>query len=111
MFERTTQGAVEVIRGTDPLNAEFAPEVRDVLESVESQGQPHVVFDLTEIPLIDSSGLELLLDFQDHYTDRGGVLRLAAPNALCRDILKITDVGNQIELFDNVVSAVGSFAQ
>jgi len=111
MFDLTRQGAVDVVHGDEPLNAEYSDEVRATLESIEKQGQPHVVVDLENIPLIDSQGLELLLDFQDRFSDRGGALKLAAPNPLCRNILKITDVTTQIELFDDVLSAVGSFAQ
>ena len=111
MFDLTRQGAVDVVHGDEPLNHEITDEVRATLESIEKQGQPHVVFDLENVPLIDSQGLELLLDFQDSFSDRGGALKLAGPNSLCRNILKITKVETQIEIFDDVISAVGSFAQ
>lgn len=111
MFERSKQGAVDVIRGNDPLTDEFVAELRSLLERNQDSRQPHVVIDLEKIPMIDSTGLELLLEFQDRFTERGGALKLAAANPLCRDILRITNVSNRMAVFDNVISAVGSFTQ
>ena len=111
MFARSKQGAVDVVTGEDPLNAEQIEDVSRLFDACISQGQPRIIFDLTHVPLIDSSGLELLLDARDRCMQRGGLLHLAAPNALCQDILSVTDVASQFEVFDNVLEAVGSFAQ
>ena len=54
---------------------------------------------------------ELLLDALDSCGERGGTMRLAAPNSLCRDIFKVTGVSEQFEIFDNTVTAIGSFAR
>ena len=69
------------------------------------------MFDLQGVPLLDSQGLELLLDVQDRCGQRGGSLHLAAPAILCRDILVVTGVVEHFAVFDDVLSAVGSFAQ
>jgi anti-sigma B factor antagonist len=111
MFERTTQGAVEMLAATAPINADGVSAVTRALESYLQAGQPRVVLDLERVPLLDSAGLETLLDFRDLFLERGGSLKLAAPNALCRDILAVTGVGSQFEVFGDTVSAVGSFTQ
>lgn len=67
--------------------------------------------DLEKVSLIDSAGLELLLDYQDHCTQRGGVMKLTTPTPLCRDILNVTDVVARFEVHQDTLSAVGSFAQ
>ncbi len=111
MFQLSKQGAVDVIFGEAPLNIEHIEEVADLISACQGQGQPRIVFDLKYVPLIDSAGLELLLDAHDQCVQRGGLLQLAAPNQLCRDILNVTDADSQFMLFDDVMSAVGSFAQ
>jgi anti-sigma B factor antagonist len=111
MFEQTRQGAVSVISGDEPLNAETVDSVRELLNSCTAEGRPAVVIDMKKIPLIDSAGLELLVESRQKCISRGGIVQLAAPDQLCRDILRVTGVDNLFELHDDVVAAVGSFAR
>jgi anti-anti-sigma factor len=111
MFELHKQGAVKVIVGHQPLNLESAPTAIRLCDEALSQGQPRLVFDMQGVPLIDSAGLELLLDVRDRCAQRGGAMHLAGPTALCRDILSATRVAGDFAIFDDVLSAVGSFAQ
>ncbi len=111
MFERVTQGVVDVVRGDRPLSAENVPQVRKMLEDCVANGQPCVVFDLENVPLIDSAGLELLADFREDYALLGGALKLASPNGLCREILAVTGLDEGFEIHDNALSAVGSFVR
>jgi anti-anti-sigma factor len=111
MFERTRQGAVDVIRGDDPLNADFVPKVLQLLQACGAHGQPRAVLDLDRVPLIDSAGLEMLLDVQEDFHRRGGALKLAVRNSLCKEILFVTGVGRHFEVFSEAASAVGSFVQ
>ena len=111
MFECVTQGVVDVVQGDAPLNAEHAGEVARLLDRCLSSGRPYVVLDLDRVPLIDSAGLELLVDFQERLQQVGGALKLAAVNPLCRDVLDVTGVRASMEVFPEVLSAVGSFVR
>ena len=110
MFGSKKQGAVHVVSGCMCLDHDCTEDALAVFNECAAQGQPRVVFDMEAIPLVDSSGLELLLDFQDHCRSRAGALRLAAPNQLCRDILIATGVADDFEIYDDVLTAVGSYA-
>lgn len=110
MYELSRQGAVDVISGSEPLNVEYRDAVSGIIERCLTSGQPRIVFNLRSVPLIDSAGLELLLEAREKCLQRGGVLHLAAPNGICEDILNITGVGARFEVFDDVMPAVGSFA-
>ena len=66
---------------------------------------------MTDIPLIDSCGLEVLLDNQERFVQSGGTFKLAAPTELCLEILEITRVAECFEIHRDVKSAVGSFLQ
>jgi anti-sigma B factor antagonist len=111
MFKLRKQGAVKIVSGDEALTSESAADAARICDEALAQGQPRLVFDLHGVPLLDSKGLELLLDVQDRCGSRGGALHLAGPSPLCRDILRATQVAEQFVIFDDVLSAVGSFAQ
>lgn len=111
MFEQTRQGAVRLIQCGAAINREHAEEMAAALDQCLDQGQPRIVLNLQRVPLIDSRGLELLVDYQRDCIDRGGCIKLAAPTSLCQDILKATGVMSHFEVFENDLAAAGSFAQ
>ncbi len=111
MFELEKHGAVHVIHGDAPLNVEFVEAVGQLLEECLDDGLPRIVVDLKRVPLIDSAGIELILDYRDKCQRSGGDLKLAAPNRLCEDILFVTGVEQDIEVLPEVLRAVGSFVR
>ena len=111
MFQQKCQGAVDVISGGDRISGEHVAEVSAVVESGVERGQPQIVLDLQSIVVIDSAGLELLLDFQEKCQRMGGALKLANVGTLCREVLKATGVGARFEMFRDSGGAVRSFVQ
>ncbi|MEM1068828.1 MAG: STAS domain-containing protein [Planctomycetota bacterium] len=103
-------GAVTVVHPTGPLRSDSMIDWNEQLDAMLSGGLPYVVVDLTETPLIDGSGLEWLVDLDDVCCRRGGCLRVCGAGELSRDILRITAVGSTIQQFDDLTSALGSFA-
>ena len=111
MFEQVRQGAVDLIRCAAPLNRDNVDRATMVLNECLERGQPRLVLNLGSVPLIDSQGLELLVEYQRLCMSRGGCMKLAAPSALCHDILMATDVASHFEVFEDELTAAGSFAQ
>src|SRR5262245_11909647 len=111
MFETRRQGAIHILTGDEPISGATIGQLDSQLLACFSQGQPKVVVDLERVALIDSAGLEWLVDAAEKCFQRGGQVQIAAPSALCNDILRITGVSEQIEVFDDVTSAVRSFAR
>lgn len=111
MFTHKQQGAVDVICGGDRISGEHVAELSTALEAQLGTGQPRIVLDLHGIALIDSAGLELLLDFQERCQRMGGALKLANVGTLCREVLKATGVGARFEIFRDSGGAVRSFVQ
>ena len=111
MYQRNIQGAVHIVSGDDPLNLEHVKEVKQLLEACMDRGQPRAVLDLERVPLIDSAGLELLLDMNEEFARRGGSLKLATENPLCKEILSLTGVGRHFEIYSETAGAVSSFVQ
>ena len=111
MFERVRQGAVDVIRGDEALIADNLPRPAQLLDACFAGGIPRIVLDLESVPLLDSKGLEWVLDTHERLLDRGSGLRIVANDGLCREILQLTGVSEQCEVYNDLTSAVASFIQ
>ncbi len=111
MFRIECQGAVEVVSTNVPLNHESAADLSKTMLTERLGGKPMLVLDMTDVSLIDSAGLDVLLEIQDALQDRGGTVKLAAASPLCREILRITGVDEHFDLYTDVKTAVGSFVQ
>jgi anti-anti-sigma factor len=111
MYQGQRQGSVFVVSGSSPLTREHTVHLEAACRDGFGQGQPRIVVNLQGTPLVDSAGLELLLDLRDRCLQRGGALHLAAPNPLVREILQATELAREFGLFDDVLSAIGSFSQ
>lgn len=109
MLERLIQGAVSVIRSSEPMTAEIIEQADELRAEVSNGGRPLAVFDLSDTPLINGDGLEWLLDTRDQFLSKGGNLKIAAPNTLIRETMRVTRVDLQFEIFDQVSEAVGSY--
>ncbi len=109
MWKHQQQGAASVVSGRGPLNVESIDAASRVFERSIASGVPRVVFDMKDVLLVDSAGLELMLDTLETCESRGGSLRLAGPNSLCQDILRVTQVERRFEIYRDPVTAAGSF--
>ena len=103
------QGAVDVMHSSDPLDQEHVEQLHSALERCLEDGQPMIVFDMSEVRLIDSVGLESLLETQDTVEMCGGAFKLAAITPLVSDVLRATGLRERLDCFSDVTSAVGSF--
>lgn len=99
-------GEVVVVHAPDEFGADQADGVSAYLGGLS---QSRVVLDLDNTELLDSAGLEALLDAQDRLREAGGDLKIAASNPVNRKILEITRLDRHVEVFDNVLDAVKSF--
>jgi anti-anti-sigma factor len=89
---------------------ELGSEQYGVLETfVPALERPNVIFDMDGTEIIDSRGLEALLNVQDNLRDSAGELKIATTNATNRKILEMTRLDQQLEVFESVVEAVKSF--
>jgi anti-anti-sigma factor len=111
MYTHKRTGAIDTISGTLPLIAENHSAFLNAFEGCFKQGQPRIVVDLSQVPLIDSVGLETILDLRDQCQQRGGAIVLARPNALCRDILRINGMEHEVSIFEDTVTAMGNFSK
>jgi anti-sigma B factor antagonist len=103
------QGAVSVIRPSGPLTAAEAPLLREHVGRELTGNLGRVVLDMTEIPYVDSAGLEALLEITERMGEGAQVLRICGANKTVREVLTLTDLAPLFDHFDDVTTAVRSF--
>ncbi|WP_425397164.1 STAS domain-containing protein [Aeoliella sp.] len=111
MIHTETQGAVDVVKVDGTLNAEKIGELAQTLERLTKAGAPMVVCDLAHTQLVDSDGLEWLLDASDQVASCGGTIKLSGLSPLVADILRLTGVAERFEIFETAKAGVGSFSR
>lgn len=108
MFHTSKAGAVNVIRIEVPLNADTREQLANVL-SAAVRGRPMAVVDLSKMQVIDSQGLEEILEQHEQFIQRGGDLKLASPSPMCADVLRVTGISDRVDTFEDVKEAIASF--
>ena len=68
------------------------------------------MLNLAEVPMIDSSGIGLLVKILSSTKQRGGSVKLVNPSKFAVQTLRLVGVLNLFEVFDDEEKAVGSFS-
>lgn len=83
--------------------------LRDTLDDLLGSGSNRWVFDLSDVAMIDSSGLGLLVRYLTNAKQQGGALKLLNPTKFALQSLKMIGLLNQFEVFQDSDKAVESF--
>ncbi|HUQ50212.1 MAG TPA: STAS domain-containing protein [Terriglobales bacterium] len=105
------QGEVGVIRLKGGLRlGQPVDDFRTAVDRVFEDGAIYLVINITEMPMVDSSGIGLLVRSQVSAKKRGGSVKLVNPSAFTVQTLKITGVLNIFEVATDEQEAIQSFA-
>jgi len=74
-------------------------------------GSPNIVVNLREVEYIDSGGIGVLVRLLVSTRNRGGDLKLVAPNQRVTDVLRRTNLHTVFNLYAAVEEAVAAFRQ
>jgi anti-anti-sigma factor len=108
-IEVQKMGSVTVLT---PRAAVSGGEVDDFISAVEEYRRKtngRIVLECSQMPFLDSRGIEALWDLADRQREGGQPTKLAAVPELCREILELTGIAPHLDLFDSAESAVRSF--
>jgi anti-sigma B factor antagonist len=104
------QGQAQVIRLRGDLKiGEPVDSFRQTIEELFGAGDSRLVLNIAEVPMIDSSGIGLLVRALTTSKSRGGNLKLVNPSKLALQTLKIVGLVNLFEIFIDEGQAVQSF--
>jgi len=108
-IEQIQQGTILVLVPDGALveeeTQEFIGRVRECFQA----GNVKIVFQLNNVPFVDSAGLEALLILYGEALAVGGEIKVSAPTDIGRDILKATRLQNVIEVYSSTPEARRSF--
>jgi anti-sigma B factor antagonist len=88
-------------------NASREVELR--LAEVLADKVQKIIFDMTEITIVDSTGIGILVVCQGRINKAGGTLHIAGATGFVEDTLKITNVDKLLHLFPTVGEAAAGF--
>jgi anti-sigma B factor antagonist len=83
--------------------------LRDTLDDLINSGDCRIVMDLGEVPMIDSSGIGLLVKQLTSAKQHGGGIRLLNPSKFAVQTLKMIGLLSLFQVFDDPQQAVDSF--
>jgi anti-sigma B factor antagonist len=105
------RGEVQLIQLRGALRMGPAVDgLRQTMEEALSNGDTRLVLNLAEVPMIDSSGIGLVVRFLASTKQRGGDIKLVQPSKFAIQTLRLVGVLNLFHVFDTDDAAVESFA-
>ena len=84
--------------------------LRQAIDETTEGGGYQLVLNLPDVPMVDSSGIGVLVRTLTSVKQRGGSLKLVNPSKFTTQTLKLVGVLNLFEVFSEEEQALNSFA-
>ncbi|WP_269856114.1 STAS domain-containing protein [Streptomyces sp. RPT161] len=104
------QPDVAVVSVGGDLDVDTATELHYQLANQIAHGRRNLVLDLSAVPFMDSSGLNIILRTLQEARRIGGSVQVAAPTSAVRRILELTGVGLATPIRETVDEAMRGVA-
>ena len=106
-----TRSEVQVIQLRGALRlGDGVDKFRQAVDAALSSGNVRLVVHLSEVPMVDSSGIGVLVKSMASVKQRGGAIKLVNPSKFALQTLRLVGVLSLFEIFENEDQAVASFA-
>jgi anti-anti-sigma factor len=105
---KSIQGPIAILSLKGPLVADELPVLQQHVEDCSRSGVFRLVLDLKDTPFIDSAALEKIQNIASDMGKRGGDVRIACPNEVCRDIFVATRIGSFVQVLADKEAATRS---
>jgi anti-sigma B factor antagonist len=99
-------GPATVVCPREAVTQAECEQVRLLVAEAALGGSKTIIIDLSEVPFVDSVGLEMLLELDRGCRDQGGRLKLVALSDNCSEILRLTELAPRFEILPSVEQAV-----
>jgi len=84
--------------------------LRQSVDDLLGGGDARIVLNIAQVPMIDSSGIGIMVRTLTSAKQRGGSVKLVNPSKLALQTLKIVGLLNLFEVFDDEAKAVASYS-
>jgi anti-anti-sigma factor len=95
-----------VITLKEPINHQNCKELEAMVLGEIEKSRLAIVIECKEVGYLDSAALEMLLRLHYAVAERGSMLKLVELNELCRDIMIVTRLINQLNVHASVQEAM-----
>jgi len=102
-------GSVSVLVPHGALAGDDVEDFRQRMQTVLEQKDGRVVLDMSDVPYLDSGGIETLLELCSGQQAHATHPRLTQLADTSREALDLTNVLRQLTVFDTVESAIRSY--
>lgn len=103
------RGEVLVVTAGKEIDLSSSKQLLTDIKKRIDEGQSRVIFDLTTLEFIDSTGLSVMVDLQDAAMRVGGKVVFAAPGVRVTRILRVTRLDRYIDQFATLADAEAAF--
>jgi anti-anti-sigma factor len=107
VFDRkdlNTTATMITVRGRMLLSPEFR-ELECLVEEVSAAPNRQIIFDLSEVVQIDSTGMGLFISTHGKLDKSGGELRLAGAQGAVRDAFRVTRLDTVFRFYPSLAEA------
>lgn len=109
-IETRTQDGVKIVKVTGKLGMGPAlDQFNATMSELLGQSQNKIVLDLEEMPMIDSSGIGMLIRYLTTAKQSGGSIKLLKPSKFALQVLKMVGLLNLFAVYEDASQAVSSF--
>jgi len=108
-IEEKYQAAIIELKG-NLIGGENAKLFREKLYELINQNKKNLVVDMTDVKLVSSTGIGILISGYTTLKNAGGDLKLAHISDKVQGVLNITKLNQIFNIYNNVDEAVKSFS-
>lgn len=98
-----------VVKMVGRVDSLTTPALEDMLNSYLDNGQPNLVFEMSDIDFLSSKGLRALTEIQIAAKKCRGKLVLANVDRIIEESFKLLGLEGYFEIYTDLTAAVGSF--
>jgi anti-anti-sigma factor len=107
-LEVSEVGGRTILAPAGALTHENCGTLRSTVSRSDMDRKGDVVLNLERVALVDSEGLEALLEIHNDLERAGRALKLIGLNDVCKDILVVTRLLNVLHVYNDLHAAVQS---
>ena len=108
-IEEQREGAVLVLKPKGPLVSDDADEFKNRLGEAFTHSLGRFVVDASDVPYVDSRGLEVLVESAGDLSESGRTLKLCSVGETLREVLDMTGLDSLFEFYEDVNAGSRSF--
>jgi anti-sigma B factor antagonist len=83
--------------------------LRNTVNGLIAEERKHLLLNLSEVPVIDSSGIGAMIQSFTSVRAAAGKLKVLKPSRMARQLLTITGLFSVLETFEDEAKAISSF--